>query len=1601
MGKKNQDEDGFIEVTKRKSKKVFYKPTNPVNTTKGIDTKDAQNYSGNQNQGQQVADTRNQVNKLLVAEQSKQKEQEKAPEKPLILTGSIEEKLNLESVGAKGQKKKQRKKRKKVNAARFLKNMLWDKQKPKQEYARENLDRTEHYKNNKSLDSMEVNKGEIGDDLLDSQGSSSKGEHKGHMSPITADTECLQQKGGRLEIDLGYVKFIPLEDKHGPDIEHNSDQELCYDTSEEQIARISSDEEVPNSFENITAAEEEQILDSLVEVFAPSPRDINDPITQEREQVINQQGLSPRGSKNRKGKNSRKGNKAEQAEKMEPFLQSNKIEKFRRKLGFDHAISNSHSKVWIFWKANIICSVLSKSRQQVTLQVQLQGNADMSWITIVYARSKANKRRHLWQKLRELNYIINGPWIIGGDFNSIMEAEEKKGGVPFRLSNCLDFINCMEDCGMTDAGFTGNIHTWCNGRGGTERIHMRLDRLVYNEEWSTKFQNIHVEHLSKTGSDHNLLLVDCTEDNRQVIKYFKFLNFWTEQEDFLPLVKNVWDTEVYGNPMWRLQQKLKFLAKELSKWSRHSIGDVFEKVKELEKQVSEAETAYLNSDSDIDRMLLNKSKAEYIKWLKMEDSIIRQKARIKWAEDGDSNTKYFHSTIRARRRRAQIFKIKDQQGHWVEGNTDISKAATDYFSEMFSENQRDLNLDFVKDCDNLISQEDNTLLTKIPTAEEIKMAIDSMDPNSCAGPDGFNGFFFQHCWEIIRREVLSFVLSFFHGAELTKFYTHSCLALIPKVTSPDCFSKLRPIILSNFSNKILSKILALRINTILPKIISENQTGFVKGRLITENILLTQEIIHGMRSKSNDCNVVIKLDMSKAYDKLSWNFLTSILRKMGFDDFFINMVYRLISNNWYSVIINGIRFGFFKSSRGLKQGDPLSPALFIIAAETLTRALNYLHHNERFASFSMHKKGPQINHLSYADDLVLFTSADRISIKLIMKQLKLYQRASGQEINKDKTCFLTHSKTDRIYNRRIRRWTGYKQATFPFTYLGCPIYCGRKRISYFSDISKKIINKIAGWQGRFLSPGGKAVIIKHILQSQTLHIFAALMPPVTVLYEIEMQFANFFWGEKDGKNSYHWSSWENMSFPVKEGGLGFKSLLDICHTFTAKRWWRLRTEPSLWAQFLKAKYCQRSNLNSKMIASKDSAAWKDLLHIRDKMEININWRINSGKILFWWDNWTFRGSLYQMINPTPKPRNVMVKHFLHNQQWELDENDPFIPRNILEMIKNIPIGNEREDDKAIWNLNSNGTFSCSTAYEIVRNKNMAPPIYKYIWTKEIPFKISFFMWKLLKKNLPLDAYLSRFNINKGPSCCCCRVACMETGDHVFAASELAKKTWQNITRPLGFTVTANSVQAILWQWWRQKPRSLVHKFLLLITPVIIKVGIGKKFKYIDYTWNWNKNQRKAGAGGIVRNRIGNMIMAFSYPSQFYTNNYSEAQAALIGISWCVNQQFEALEVELDSLLVVQMLNGTLKPPWRIQGIIDEIRAKMTGRNISVQHCYREGNEVADTLAKYAAQVQAPRIFLIEGDLPMEARGPLRMNKLDLPSFRRQVKKNSGWFFEPP
>ncbi|XP_060182036.1 uncharacterized protein LOC132611654 [Lycium barbarum] len=216
---------------------------------------------------------------------------------------------------------------------------------------------------------------------------------------------------------------------------------------------------------------------------------------------------------------------------------------------------------------------------------------------------------------------------------------------------------------------------------------------------------------------------------------------------------------------------------------------------------------------------------------------------------------------------------------------------------------------------------------------------------------------------------------------------------------------------------------------------------------------------------------------------------------MGFAEIFIDMVWRLIANNWYSILLNGQAYGFFHSTSGVKQGDPLSPALFILSAEVLSRALNSLFENNEFRSYGIPKWSANLNHLAYADDTIIFSSADARSLELIME-------------------------------------------------LGCPVTHSRKRKVDYNDLIKKVKNRLQTWKGRMLSFGGKSVLINNGLMSMPIHLLPAIKPPKCVINDMHKIFSSFFWNNSEEGRRRHWSSCLNLCKQKEEGGVGFRSLFD-------------------------------------------------------------------------------------------------------------------------------------------------------------------------------------------------------------------------------------------------------------------------------------------------------------------------------------------------------------------------------------------------------------------------------------------------------------------------
>ncbi|CAA7058559.1 unnamed protein product [Microthlaspi erraticum] len=395
----------------------------------------------------------------------------------------------------------------------------------------------------------------------------------------------------------------------------------------------------------------------------------------------------------------------------------------------------------------------------------------------------------------------------------------------------------------------------------------------------------------------------------------------------------------------------------------------------------------------------------------------------------------------------------------------------------------------------------NTTLTREPSNDEIRKAISEINPEKAPGPDGMTGCFYQQFWDTTARDIICMVKEFFSSNRLDPRLNQTNICLIPKTERPRDMTEFRPISLCNVSYKIISKILSNRLKRCLPKIISETQSAFVARRLITDNILIAQEAFHALRTNSM-CKakfVAIKTDMSKAYDRVEWNFLEALLLKLGFAETWISWIRSCISSVSYQVLINGEAKGSINPSRGLRQGDPLSPFLFIILTEVLIAQLRGAEEEGRITGLKIARTSPSISHLLFADDSLFFCKADVLQCAELMKIIKCYGLASGQQLNTSKSSIFFGNKVPQELRRSLKNTLGISKEGGMGTYLGLPEkICGSKK-QVLAFVQDRLSQRINSWSAKLLSKGGKEVLIKSVAQALPTYVMSCFLLPQDVI----------------------------------------------------------------------------------------------------------------------------------------------------------------------------------------------------------------------------------------------------------------------------------------------------------------------------------------------------------------------------------------------------------------------------------------------------------------------------------------------------------------------
>jgi hypothetical protein len=254
------------------------------------------------------------------------------------------------------------------------------------------------------------------------------------------------------------------------------------------------------------------------------------------------------------------------------------------------------------------------------------------------------------------------------------------------------------------------------------------------------------------------------------------------------------------------------------------------------------------------------------------------------------------------------------------------------------------------------------------TQEEVDQALKDTPINKSPGPDGFTTDFFHHCWAMIREEVWEIIEDSRRSGQVLPALNATFLTLIPKEEKFTHLKQFRPIALCNVIYKLLTKVISKRLKRILSFIISQEQSGYVEGRKILDSVILAHEVIHSLQTTKSP-GMLLKIDLSKAFDKLSWDYMKATLLSFSFNHCWVNWIANLTSSALFSILVNGVPSRPFSPTRGIRQGDPLSPFLFIIMEEGLSRSIK-AHHIQSYTLLGLSLNGisPPISHSQFMDD---------------------------------------------------------------------------------------------------------------------------------------------------------------------------------------------------------------------------------------------------------------------------------------------------------------------------------------------------------------------------------------------------------------------------------------------------------------------------------------------------------------------------------------------------------------------------------------------------------------------------------------------------------
>lgn len=1031
------------------------------------------------------------------------------------------------------------------------------------------------------------------------------------------------------------------------------------------------------------------------------------------------------------------------------------------------------------------------------LSAKIANKADLHiWeLCVVYGPADHARSAPFLEEIGRFTSMINHPLVIGGDFNLIRSEEDKSSGnINWPRINL--FNNAIADMELKEIERVGARFTWTNRQ--LNPIRSVLDRVFISAAWELLFPLSNVRVETRLGSDHSPLIFSTGEDLIQKKARFFVEIQWFEEEGFPDTLKNKWCSWVYafatprGTPRGPMDYWHGISVKcrqYLRGWGNNRGRDTAvlkaDTLREIILLDTRADVAGLSEAEWQHRYVLENT---IIKIYKAEEIYWRQRGRFLSLTKGDINTSFFHAVANGNKRRTTIPRLITPSGD-ITAQVDLVQHIYEYYTELIgTERPRWASLaPNVWDASKMVSDADNAAILLSFSDEEIEGALKAMKTDTAPGPDGFPVAFFKKCWPWLKPLIFAIIKGFALGQVNISRINYAILALIPKKVGADKISQFRPIALINVIFKLVAKCYALRLGPVAQKIVDRAQTAFLKDRVILEGVLCLNEIIHEVKKKKLP-TVILKLDFEKAYDKISWSFLSEVLHHKGFDAGFIHKIMQLVQGGQTAIAINGEVGKFFRNKCGLRQGDPISPLLFDIVADSISVMLDKACTAGHLKGVVPHLIPGGISHLQYADDTVLTFQPDDQSVATVKTILICFEAMSGLKINYSKSQVFTVAMSD-DEGTDIANALNCQKAELPMTYLGLP--CADRALTEgdWDPTTLKVAARCDPWEGKLMSSAARLTLTNACLSAIPTFAMGLFLLGEGIHGKFDKIRARFFWEADAKKRKYHMIRWADLCRPKKQGGLGITNTRFMNLALISKWIWKLaQNDDGLWAKLLKAKYFpSRSFFNTN---SKGSQIWNGIQKCKEVFFLGAKFTVGNGRdTKFWLCAWCTEKPLYalfpSLFSIAAYPNAMASEIFATGEaqigflrDLSVQEQAAFVAMS--EILSLVSVSEDR--DSISWSLEASGRFSVKSLYaKLVSGPkiNFAKPL----WAARIPPRVKIFIWQAALDRLPSALNLQKRNGPGNGNCALC--GAQEDANHIIFNCAPAVFLWSGVREIFG------------------------------------------------------------------------------------------------------------------------------------------------------------------------------------------------------------------------